>query len=102
MRRHRAQGRRAARSPCPHGDLRFGKRPTSISEKPDDRWAIPLWHGLHVGDKAAQHSSGEKLWWDRRGINPLPVALTLYVHYLWFGAAHNQGARHIRAAWRPD
>jgi hypothetical protein len=57
-------------------DMRYGKRPTGIAEKPDDHWVVPLHPDLH----REQHAAGDELgWWKSKGIAPLRVALALWL-----------------------
>ena len=57
-----------------YSDGVLGKRETGKGERPDDRWTVPL-----AGDQhRAQHATGEREWWRRQGIDPLPVCLALY------------------------
>lgn len=42
--------------------------------KADDRWALPLSPDAHRD----QHSHNEKEWWQRQGINPHELALTIF------------------------
>ncbi len=56
-------------------DMRFGKRPTGMGEKPDDQWVVPLSPTMH----REQHAFGDELaWWQSKGIDPLIVALALW------------------------
>lgn len=57
-----------------YGDQSYGKRETGASEKPDDRWCVPLYRGAHV----EQHQHGEREWWLSIGIDPLRVACALW------------------------
>jgi hypothetical protein len=69
-------------------DRRFNKRQVGLSEKPDDRWVVPLHHSHHRTGPDAQHSRGEREWWQRKGIDPVIVAAALF---MWSGddnAAH--------------
>lgn len=59
------------------GDEFYGKRPTGMGEKPDDKWTLPLCWEHHQGD---QHRGNEMAFWRRHGINPFVLALTLYAH----------------------
>ena len=55
-------------------DLRYGKAGTGMGEKPDDVWSVPL----HADEHRRQHSMSEAEYWRSVGIDPLPVALSLY------------------------
>lgn len=59
-----------------YGELRFGKDPTGMQEKPDDFWLVPLAHEVHM----AQHGRGERAWWEDQGIDPVLVAALLWTH----------------------
>ena len=85
-----------------YGDACFGKRQCGLGERPDDRWALPLWHSLHVGDRHSQHAAGERRWWDRIGVDPVVVAAALYLHWIRHRDEFDQGACAILAEWRPD
>lgn len=56
-------------------DLRFGKRDLG-RERPDDCWTVPvcLYHHDIV------HAAGEPKFWRKIGVNPLIVALALFVN----------------------
>ena len=56
-----------------YGDPRYGKRPTGMQEKADDRWAVPLCPAEH----RRQHTMDERAYWQSVGIDPLQVALAL-------------------------
>jgi hypothetical protein len=53
-------------------DPRVGKRQVGTSEKPDDKWTLPLC-GRHHRE---QHTTNERLFW--RGTDPVLVALALW------------------------
>lgn len=59
----------------------IGKRDTGKSEKPSDRYAVPLcgWH--HRDGPEAQHRGGEAAFWTRVGIDPFALAARLYEEY---------------------
>ncbi len=52
----------------------LGKGKAGISEKPSDRWTVPLCRDCH----ASQHSCGEQYFWAGVGINPILVASALH------------------------
>lgn len=79
-----------------YGDPKWGKRAVGMGEKPDDRWTVPLSHSLHVGGPESQHANGEREWWARVGIDPLPIALAL-----WGVSQDDDAARDILRAARP-
>jgi hypothetical protein len=60
------------------GSVLHGKRPTGMSEKPSDCWALPLKHAHHM----AQHDFGDELvWWSRHGIDPFKLAMKYFEEY---------------------
>lgn len=60
-----------------YGALQYGKRETGAGERPSDKWTVPLCHNDHQGPDG-QHASGEKAWWDEKGIDPLALAAALF------------------------
>ena len=56
------------------GDLQFAKLSRGKGMKADDKYVVPLSRVEH--DK--QHSMGERQYWDKTGINPIIVALSLF------------------------
>lgn len=54
-------------------DARAAKRYVGKSEKPDDRWALPMCGGHH----RQQHNVGEHDFWKHYDIDPVFVALAL-------------------------
>jgi hypothetical protein len=53
----------------------YGKRETGGSEKPHDKFTVPLCRHHHD----EQHAAGnELLWWASKGIDPFGLALALY------------------------
>jgi hypothetical protein len=55
------------------GDLRYGKTPTGMQEKPSDRWTLPLCSRDH----RRQHQGNEIEFWTNIGVNPFVLALSL-------------------------
>ena len=55
-------------------DSRIGKPITGIGIRPDDRFVVPLCGRCH----RHQHSTSERIWWNRREIDPVLVALALF------------------------
>lgn len=55
-------------------DASQGKRPTGMSEKPDDAWSLPLCPSCHRIGPDPQHRANEREWWAARGINPVALA----------------------------
>jgi hypothetical protein len=75
------------------GDLSRGKRGVGISEKPDDKWTVPLAPLQHRD----QHAHGdERAWWEARGIDPIAVALAL-----WGASGDEEAGRLIVERARP-
>lgn len=67
-----------------YGELRYGKDPTGMGEKPSDKWVVPLAHNVHMD----QHQSGgERDWWFAQGIDPILVAALLWASTGDFEAA---------------
>jgi hypothetical protein len=59
----------------------YGKLPTGMAEKPDDRWAVPLCGpipGVKKGCHRTQHAGAESEFWRERGLNPFEIAIKLY------------------------
>lgn len=53
----------------------YGKRPTGMGEKPDDKWVLPLCRAHHD----EQHRRNELQWWESKGIaDPFALAIALY------------------------
>ena len=72
---------RAAPSEAAHvryGDPTQGKPSTGVAEKPSDRWTVPLCAEHHRTGPDAQHGSGERKWWERHGIDPIPLCEALW------------------------
>jgi hypothetical protein len=80
---------------------RYGKRETGMSEKPDDRWTVPLCADKHRLATDAQHAGNERAFWKRIGIDPLAVALALWGCSGDDELAHNI-IREARAAANPQ
>ncbi len=59
-----------------YGDMTYGKRETGKSEKPDDKWCLPLSPVEH----RKQHAMNEREYWRSVGIDPLLVALKLWAN----------------------
>lgn len=63
---------------CAHvrfADLTVGKEYTGKSEKPDDKYTLPICCGHHKH----QHDFGdERAWWEMSGIDPVKTALALF------------------------
>lgn len=62
-----------------YSDAAWGKINPGHSAKPDDKWTIPLCAELHRLDPInSQHSMNERAFWERNGIDPLPIARALW------------------------
>lgn len=80
--------------PCDAAHLRvsslaYDKPLTGMSQKPDDRWALPLWHAHHM----SQHGfrGGELGWWAAHGV-PDPFALCIEYHQRYLKSWSNSDA----------
>ena len=60
-----------------YSDAKAGKVNPGMSRK-EDAWAVPLCPKHHRTGADAQHGGGEREWWERQGIDPLPIAKALY------------------------
>ncbi len=56
------------------GWARAGKREVGLQEKPDDRWAVPLCTSCHI----KQHDTNEKVYWSKKHMSPIFIALALW------------------------
>lgn len=54
--------------------IRHGKRPTGTSEKPSDKWTLPLCSHHH----REQHSMNELWFYDQNDIDPFVLAMGLW------------------------
>lgn len=61
-----------------YSDAAWGKVNPGIGAKPDDKWTIPLSAAEHRLNRDAQHNGNEREFWQRNGIDPLPVARALW------------------------
>lgn len=53
----------------------YGKRETGGSEKPSDKWTVPLCRTHHD----EQHAAGNELvWWASKNVDPFGLALALH------------------------
>lgn len=48
-----------------------------MAKKPDDDWVTPLCPDHHLNGPDAQHSGNELEFWERHGINPFALCLSL-------------------------
>jgi len=58
--------------------LAIGKEYTGKSEKPDDKWTVPLCPYHHRIGIDCQHSMAEEEFWRLKGVNPFTVAAELW------------------------
>ncbi len=75
-----------------YGDARWGKPRKGIAQKSSDFYCVPLC-GRHHDE---QHSMNEREWWDLAGIDPVPIAMALYVN-----SGNQDAGEQIVSAWRP-
>lgn len=69
---------RCGMDPCGEAaHVRKGRQP-GMGRKPPDSRALPLCRSCHTGDTDSQHRVGEAIFWDRLGINPMPLCARLY------------------------
>ncbi len=61
-----------------YSDSLWGKINPGIGRKPDDKWVVPLSAEMHRLGKEAQHNGNEREFWERHGIDPLPIARALW------------------------
>lgn len=84
------------------GSVEHGKRSTGAAEKASDQWCVPLCARCHTGP-AGQHTMGERQFWDRIGVDPFAVALSLYSRFVTLSPEtspkppRNRQARHKTA-----
>ena len=57
-------------------DRRVAKINPGVGCKPDDRWTVPLCSRCH----REQHEMSEKKYWDMQMIDPIFVAMALYLN----------------------
>lgn len=62
------------------GSLAHGKRETGGSERPSDKWTVPLCPEHHRLGNDCQHNSNEAEWWKRHKIDPFSTAALLWSH----------------------
>lgn len=66
-------------SQCAHisyADPKWGKPGKGIASKASDFYCVPLCGRHHD----AQHAMNEQRWWEIAGIDPVPVAMALYLN----------------------
>lgn len=58
-------------------DAKYAKDNPGVGQKPHDFWCVPLC-GKHHDE---QHRAGnERSWWESKGIDPILLSMSLYVH----------------------
>jgi hypothetical protein len=57
-------------------EILAGKRMVGTGEKPDDGWTVPLCGSHH----REQHSKNERVFWESQGIDPVYVAMALWIN----------------------
>jgi hypothetical protein len=62
-----------------YSDAAWGKVNPGVGKKPDDKWTVPLSAARHRLDPDSQHNSDERDFWERHGIDPLPIARALWL-----------------------
>jgi hypothetical protein len=77
------------------GSLPHGKPTSGTSEKPSDRWAVPLCADHHQLLPDAQHHIGEEAFWKKHNIDPFVLALSL-----WGETGHEEAALTILSELR--
>ena len=60
-------------------DRKAGKLDVGMGERPSDHWAIPLCSYHHRLSDNAQHSQNEWTWWTAHNIDPVKLAMALYL-----------------------
>lgn|SRR5882724_265061 len=63
------------------GSIAYGKRETGMSEKPDDKWAVPMDRSCH----GKQHAMNELEFWRSYGIDPFGLASRYYARAAFSG-----------------
>lgn len=61
-----------------YSEVESGKPQTGMGRKPSDVWVLPLTPGEHRLENDSQHSGAERDYWNRHGIDPIPLCLALY------------------------
>lgn len=74
-----------------YSDLRWGKAERAFSRKASDFYCVPLC-GRHHDE---QHAMNEREWWEIAGIDPVPIALALYVN-----SGNQEAGEQIVNAWK--
>jgi hypothetical protein len=70
------------RSPSEAAHVRYSDAGTghvsAVGQKPDDARTVPLCAHCHREGPQAQHRSGERVWWQAHGIDPVELARRLF------------------------
>lgn len=61
-----------------YSDAKWKKFNPGFGQKPHDFWTVPLSAEMHRLGRLAQHQGNEREFWERHGIDPLPIAQALY------------------------
>lgn len=61
-----------------YSDAAWKKFNPGVGQKPHDYWTVPLSAEEHRLGRLAQHNGNEREFWERHGIDPLPIARALY------------------------
>jgi hypothetical protein len=69
-------------TPSEAAHIRFNDHATgkmqAVGQKPGDEWSTPLCASHHREGPGAQHTMGERAFWERNGIDPLKLAELLF------------------------
>ncbi len=76
--------------------IAIGKEYTGKSEKPDDKWTVPLCPYHHRIGVGSQHSMGEADFWQMVGLNPFAIAADL-----WKQSGGEDRALEVKAPRKP-
>lgn len=60
-------------------DMGYGIEHQAMASKPHDWLTLPLCDKHHRIGKQAEHNMGTRAFWRKQGINPIPLAIALYV-----------------------
>jgi hypothetical protein len=55
----------------------YGKA-SGLQKKPGPEWVLPLCASCHRLNRDAQHNRGEREFWEKLGIDPLPTCVALF------------------------
>jgi hypothetical protein len=64
------------RQPCEAHHLRYAQ-PRALGRRVSDEFTVPL---CRVHHRELHHEGDEQVWWNRRNIDPMPVALRFWRH----------------------